>query len=72
MTDPRIVDYVFGDPGGATQAELLAEAYVMNSGKHIADYDDAVLDALGQRITDEGAINEDEWAWIKSHRHALI
>lgn len=67
----RIVDYILGDPGDATQAELLAEAYVMNLGKHIAAYDDAVLDALGQRITDEGAIDEDEWAWIKSHRHTI-
>lgn len=67
----RIVDYILGDPGDATQDELLAEAYVMNLGKHIAAYDDAVLDALGQRITDEGAIDEDEWTWIKSHRHTL-
>lgn len=67
----RIVDYILGDPGDATQAELLAEAYVMNLGKHIAAHDDAVLDALGQRITDEGAIDEDEWTWIKSHRHTL-
>lgn len=67
----RIVDYITGDPGDASQSKLLAEAYVMNLGKHIAAYDDAVLDALGQRITDEGAIDEDEWAWIKSHRHTL-
>lgn len=67
----RIVDYILGDPGDATQAELLAEAYVMNLGKHLAAYDDAVLDALGQRITDEGAIDEDDWAWITSHRHTL-
>lgn len=67
----RIVDYILGDPADATQEELLAEAYVMNLGKHIAAYDDAVLDALGQRILDEGAIDEDEWAWIKSHRHTL-
>lgn len=67
----RIVDYILGDPGGATQAELLAEAYVMNLGKHIAAYDDVVLEGLGRRITDEGAIDEGEWAWIKSHRHTL-
>lgn len=67
----RIVDYIPGDPGDATQTELLAEAYVMNLGKHIAAYDDAVLDALGKRITDESVIDEDEWAWIKSHRHTL-
>lgn len=67
----RIVDYIQGDPGGATAAELLTEAYVMNLGKHIAAYDDAVFEALGQRIIDTGAIDEDGWAWIKSHRHTL-
>lgn len=67
----RIVDYIIGDPGSATHKELLAEAYVMNLGKYIAAYDDAVLDALGQRIAEESAISEDEWAWIKSHRHTL-
>lgn len=67
----RIVDYILGDPGNATQEELLAEAYVMNLGKHIAAYDDAVLDALGQRVIDASAIDEDGWEWITSHRHTL-
>jgi len=67
----RLVDYVLGDPDDTTQAKLLAEAYVMNLGRHVAAYDDAVLNSLGKRITDEGAMDEIEWSWIKTHRHTL-
>lgn len=68
----RIAEYLIGeDTVLHDQEELLAEAYVMNLGKYIAAYDDAVLDALGTRLADEAAISEDSWAWITSHRDTL-
>lgn len=67
----RIVEYLEGDNDGASDSELLSEAYIMNMGKYVAAYDDTTLENLGRRVTDEGAITEDEWAWIKSHRDTL-
>jgi MoxR-like ATPase len=68
----RMAEYVVDeDPSVNDPAELLAEAYVMNLGKYVAAYDDAVLDALGARLVDDGAISEDGWSWIKSHRNTL-
>lgn len=66
----RIVEYLNAD-ATATDEELLSEAYIMNFGKYIAAYDEGTLEALGRRIMDEGAITEDGWAWIKSHRNTL-
>ncbi|GAB3616542.1 hypothetical protein GCM10027416_10990 [Okibacterium endophyticum] len=68
----RIAEYVVDDdPAVNDPAELIAEAYVMNLGKYVAAYDDATLDALGARLVDDGAISEDGWSWITSHRNTL-
>lgn len=68
----RIAEYIVDDDLVANDPEeLVAEAYVMNLGKYVAAYDDAVLDSLGTRLTADGAISEDGWAWITSHRNTL-
>ncbi len=68
----RIAEYVVDDdPTANDPEELVAEAYVMNLGKYVAAYDDAVLEALGERLSANGAITEDGWSWITSHRSTL-
>ncbi|RDV46394.1 hypothetical protein DOE76_04215 [Leifsonia sp. ku-ls] len=68
----RIAEYIVDDdPTTNDSDELVAEAYVMNLGKYIAAYDDAVLEALGERLNSNGAITEDGWSWITSHRSTL-
>ena len=68
----RIVEYIADDDLKASDAEeLVTEAYVMNLGKYVAAYDDAVLEALGERLISDGAISEDGWSWITSHRSTL-
>lgn len=68
----RIAEYIVDDdPTTNDPQELVAEAYVMNLGKYIAAYDDAVLEALGERLGSNGAITEDGWSWITSHRGTL-
>lgn len=68
----RIAEYIVDDdPTANDPDELVAEAYVMNLGKYVAAYDDAVLEALGQRLVTDGAISEDGWSWITSHRSTL-
>lgn len=67
----RIAEYIVGGPTADEPEELIDEAYVMNLGKYVAAYDDAVLDALGTRLVDDGAISRDRWTWITSHRNTL-
>lgn len=68
----RIADYLIDDDSVTNDpSELIAEAYVMNLGKYVASYDDAVLAPLGARLTSNGAISEDGWKWITSHRDIL-
>lgn len=68
----RIAEYIVDDkPTAHDPDELIAEAYVMNLGKYVAAYDDAVLAALGERLRTNGAITEDGWTWITSHRNTL-
>lgn len=68
----RIAEYIVDDdPATNDSEELIAEAYVMNLGKYVAAYDDAVLESLGARLMADGAVSEDGWAWIISHRNTL-
>lgn len=68
----RIAEYIVDDdPTSNDPEELVAEAYVMNLGKYVAAYDDAVLEALGERLRANGAMSEDGWSWITSHRSTL-
>lgn len=68
----RIAEYIAEDDLTAGDAEeLITEAYVMNLGKYVAAYDDAVLEALGERLVSTDAISEDGWSWITSHRSTL-
>jgi hypothetical protein len=56
----------------ADASELLAEAYVLNVGKYLSGFEDAVFAQLGEIVVDdEEILDPEQWSWVDQQRHIL-
>ncbi len=67
----RMAEYVAGSGPGDVTEDAVTEAYVINTGRYLASYDDSVFEDLGQRIRDVTTLTESSWAWIRQQRNLL-
>ncbi len=67
----RMVEYMAGSDHCSPTEDAVAEAYVINVGRYLASYEDAVFEDLGQRILDVTTLTDSSWAWIRQQRDLL-
>ena len=66
-----MVDYLaIAEPAREIE-DAVAEAYVINIGRYLASYEDAIFENLGERVRDATAVTDSTWAWIKQQRNLL-